>query len=121
MYGGKLPAVQLPREDQELVPESMTRECVAQASFRLLMRITALERPVFFFRFLNSLGNPVELSRPDKVCQTQQFLQYAIVSDTVIDPTHHPCLHSLPTIFFKAMQGVSAMVDAYLGEFPFVI
>jgi len=99
MYGGKLPAVQLPREDQELVPESMTRECVAQASFR----------------FLNSLGNPVELSRPDKVCQTQQFFQYAIVSDSVIDPTHHPCLHSLPTIFFKAMQGVSAMVDAYLG------
>ena len=37
MYGGKLPAVQLPREDQELVPESMTRECVAQASFRLLI------------------------------------------------------------------------------------
>ena len=70
-----------------------------------------------FFRFLNSLGNPVELSRPDKVCQTQQFFQYAIVSDSVIDPTHHPCLHSLPTIFFKAMQGVSAMVDAYLGEF----
>jgi len=99
MYGGKLPAVQLPREDQELVPESMTRECVAQASFR----------------FLNSLGNPVELSRPDRVCQTQQFFQYAIVSDSVIDPTHHPCLHSLPTIFFKAMQGVSAMVDAYLG------
>ena len=71
-----------------------------------------------FFRFLNSLGNPVELSRPDRVCQTQQFFQYAIVSDSVIDPTHHPCLHSLPTIFFKAMQGVSAMVDAYLGEFP---
>ena len=37
MYGGKLPPVQLPREDQELVPESMTRECVAQASFRLLI------------------------------------------------------------------------------------
>ena len=51
-----------------------------------------------------------------KVCQTQQFFQYAIVSDSVIDPTHHPCLHSLPNIFFKAMQGVSAMVDAYLGE-----
>ena len=67
-------------------------------------------------QFLNSLGNPVELSRPDKVCQTQQFFQYAIVSDSVIDPTHHPCLHSLPNIFFKAMQGVSAMVDAYLGE-----
>jgi hypothetical protein len=49
------------------------------------------------------------------VCQTQQFFQYAIVSDSVIDPTHHPCLHSLPSIFLKAMQGISAMVDAYLG------
>ena len=118
MYGGKLPAVQLPKEDQELVPEYMTRECVAQASFRLLVHYCTGK--TCFFRFLNSLGNPVELSRPDKVCQTQQFFQYAIVSDSVIDPTHHPCLHSLPTIFFKAMQGVSAMVDAYLGEFPFL-
>ena len=95
----------------------MTRECVAQASFRLLKN-HCIEKTHASSRFLNSLGNPVELSRPDKVCQTQQFFQYAIVSDSVIDPTHHPCLHSLPTIFFKAMQGVSAMVDAYLGEFP---
>ena len=33
---------------------------------------------------MNSLGNPVELSRPDKVCQTQQFFQYAIVSDSAL-------------------------------------
>ena len=97
----------------------MTRECVAQASFRLLKN-HCIEKTHASSRFLNSLGNPVELSRPDKVCQTQQFFQYAIVSDSVIDPTHHPCLHSLPTIFFKAMQGVSAMVDAYLGEFPWL-
>ena len=58
MYGGKLPAVQLPREDQELVPESMTRECVAQASFRLLMRITALERPVFFLQVFEQPWQP---------------------------------------------------------------
>jgi len=99
MYGGKMPQLNIPKEDAELVPEQMTKECIAQASYR----------------FLNSLGNPVELSKPDKVCQTQQFFQYAIVSDSVIDPTHHPCLHSLPTIFFKAMKGISAMVDAYLG------
>ena len=67
------------------------------------------------------MGNPVELSKPDKVCQTQQFFQYAIVSDSVIDPTHHPCLNSLPTIFFKAMKGISAMVDAYLGKQNFSI
>lgn len=99
MYGGKMPQLNIPKEDAELVPEHMTKECIAQASYR----------------FLNSLGNPVELSKPDKVCQTQQFFQYAIVSDSVIDPTHHPCLHSLPNIFFKAMKGISAMVDAYLG------
>ena len=68
-----------------------------------------------------SLGNPVELSKPDKVCQTQQFFQYAIVSDSVIDPTHHPCLHSLPNIFFKAMKGISAMVDAYLGKISYLV
>ena len=118
MYGGKLPAVQLPREDQGLVPEFMTRECVAQASFRLPMFCNNASWKDVLFRFLHSLGNPVELSRPDKVCQTQEFFEYAIVSDSVIDPTHHPCLRSLPIIFLIAMRGVSAMVDAYLGEFP---
>ena len=35
----------------------------------------------------------------------------------VIDPTYHPCLASLPLIFLKAMKGVSAIVDAYLGKY----
>ena len=100
MYGGNIPPLMVPKEDAELVPEQMTRECIAQAAYR----------------FLNSLGNPVDLSKPEKICQTQQFFQYAISSDSVIDPTHHPCLHSLPDIFFKAMKGISAMVDAYLGK-----
>merc|ERR1719300_2060111 len=99
MYGGKMPPLVLPKEDLELVPDHMTKETVAQAAYR----------------FLNSIGNPVELSRPEKICQTQQFFQYAISSDAVIDPTLHPCLHSLPDIFFRAMKGISAMVDAYLG------
>ena len=73
--------------------------------------------PQQFFQFLIYLYLLVFISfSSSKVCQTQQFFQYAIVSDSVIDPTHHPCLHSLPNIFFKAMQGVSAMVDAYLGK-----
>ena len=95
-----MPQLLLPREDQDLVPDHMTRETIAQAAFR----------------FLNSLGNPVDLSKPENICQTQQFFQYAIAADSVIDPTHHPCLHSLPEIFFRAMKGISAMVDAYLGE-----
>jgi len=78
----------------------MSDECVAQA----------------WFRFVHSLGDPVDLSRPSVVSQTQHFYQFAIISENVVDPTHHPCLAALPIIFLKAMKGVSAMVDAYLGE-----
>jgi len=99
MYGPGFPAMNIAKEDADLVPAEMTNECVAQS----------------WYRFLHSLGNPVDLSRPGVVSQTQQFYQYAIVADSVIDPTHHPCLNSLPQIFFKAMKGVSAIVDAYLG------
>lgn len=38
------------------------------------------------------------------------------MAENVIDPTHHPCLAALPAIFLKAMKGISAMVDAYLGR-----
>ena len=67
------------------------------------------------YRFMHSIGNPVDLSRPEIISQTQAFYQYAIVAKNVIDPTHHPCLESLPEIFLKAMQSVSSMVDAFIG------
>jgi hypothetical protein len=78
----------------------MTNDCIAQS----------------WYRFIHSLGNPVELCRPALVSQTQHFYQYAIVAENVIDPTHHPCLSALPGIFLKSMKGVAAMVDAYLGK-----
>ena len=78
----------------------MTNDCIVQS----------------WYRFLHSLGNPVDLSRPALVSQTQHFYQYAIVAENVIDPTHHPCLSALPNIFLKAMKGIAAMVDAYLGK-----
>merc|ERR1711953_271737 len=49
------------------------------------------------------------------ISQTQAFYQYAIVAKNVIDPTHHPCLESLPDIFMKSMESVSNMVDSFLG------
>ncbi|XP_059096422.1 ral GTPase-activating protein subunit beta-like isoform X2 [Tigriopus californicus] len=101
MYGPSMPAMKIPEEDAHLVPREMTNDCVAQA----------------WYRFINSLGNPVDLSRPSIVSQTQHFYQYAIVAENVIDPTHHPCLAALPVIFLKSMKGISAMVDAYLGIF----
>jgi hypothetical protein len=42
-----------------LVPSEMSNDCVAQA----------------WFRFLHSLGDPVDLSRPSIVSQTQHFYQ----------------------------------------------
>ena len=33
MYGGKIPQLIIPKEDAELVPEQMTRECIAQAAY----------------------------------------------------------------------------------------
>jgi hypothetical protein len=38
------------------------------------------------------------------------------VAENVIDPSHHPCLSTLPNIFFKAMRGLAAIVDAFLGK-----
>ena len=81
-----------------LLPE-MSDECVAQT----------------WYSFLHSMGNPVDLSRPAQVSATQHFLQYACISSSVIDPTHHPCLTALPDIFLRAMKGLSAIVDAFLG------
>ena len=88
-------------EDANLIPAGMTNDCIAQS----------------WYRFLHSLGNPVDLSRPAVVSQTQHFYQYAIVAENVVDPTHHPCLSALPSIFLKAMKGTAAIVDAYLGEY----
>ena len=81
-----------------LLPE-MSDECVAQT----------------WYSFLHSMGNPVDLSRPAQVSATQHFLQYACISSSVIDPTHHPCLTALPEIFLRAMKGLSATVDSFLG------
>ena len=38
MYGGKMPQLNIPKEDAELVPDQMTKECIAQASYRFLNR-----------------------------------------------------------------------------------
>ena len=57
----------------------------------------------------------------DSVCfqvisNTPKFLHMAITSESVIDPHQHECLKALPSIFFKAMRGISVLVDAFLGS-----
>lgn len=79
----------------------MSNECIAQA----------------WFRMLHTLGNPVDLCRPEVISQTPKFYHFALSSEMVIDPCQHPCLALLPQIFYKAMKGVSTLVDVFLGKY----
>ncbi|XP_073971038.1 ral GTPase-activating protein subunit beta isoform X3 [Rhodnius prolixus] len=83
--------------DHWTVPTDLSDEKVAQA----------------WFRFLHTIGSPVDLSRPQVISQTPKFLQYAMVSDT--DPSSHPCLSSLPINFLIGIKGISNLVDTFLG------
>lgn len=86
-------------EEAQLLPTDMSMESIAQC----------------WFRFLHILQNPVDLSRPSVVSNTPKFLQHALTSEAVVDPSYHPCLARLPLVFLRAMKGISAMVNAFLG------
>ena len=76
----------------------MTNDCIGQS----------------WYRFLNTIGNPVALTKPEVISQTPTFLHFAI-SSGVVDPCHHASLQVLPLIFLKAMKGIAGQVDAFLG------
>lgn len=65
--------------------------------------------------FLSS--NPVDLSNPLIVSTTPKFQEQLISSSGIPqEVVLHPCLKQLPQIFFRAMRGVSCLVDAFLGR-----
>ncbi|XP_059176419.1 ral GTPase-activating protein subunit beta-like isoform X2 [Physella acuta] len=99
MYGPEFPEMTIGEEESQLLPADMSSESIAQC----------------WFRFLHILQNPVDLSRPSVVSNTPKFLQYALTCDAVVDPSYHPCLSRLPFVFLRAMKGISAMVNAFLG------
>ncbi|KAL0278957.1 UNVERIFIED_CONTAM: hypothetical protein PYX00_000621 [Menopon gallinae] len=99
MYGPDFPQLKISDEDANLIPSEATHDCIVQC----------------WYRFLHCLGNPVNLCRPSIISQTPEFLQFAITSDTIVDPCHHPCLQALPQIFLKAIKGIAGQVDAFLG------
>ncbi|KAK3769083.1 hypothetical protein RRG08_032074 [Elysia crispata] len=99
MYGPDFPEMVISDEEAALLPADMSSEAVAQS----------------WFRFLHVLQNPVDLSRPQVVSNTPKFLQHALTSEVVVDPSYHPCLARLPHTFLRAMKGISAMVNAFLG------
>ena len=82
------------------MPGDMTNDCIAQS----------------WFRFLHIIQNPVDLAKPELISQTPMFLRLALESEIVVDPRQHECLHKLPQIYYKAMRGLSIMVNAFLGK-----
>ncbi|KAL0977874.1 hypothetical protein UPYG_G00162460 [Umbra pygmaea] len=100
-YGPAFPPFKVPEEDANLIPMEMDDDCVAQT----------------WFRFLHMLSNPVDLSNPLTVSSTpkfqEQLLGMSAVPQEVIQ--QHPCLKQLTQIFFRAMRGISCLVDAFLG------
>ncbi|KAJ8359230.1 hypothetical protein SKAU_G00157550 [Synaphobranchus kaupii] len=99
-YGPSFPPFKVPDEDANLIPAEMDNDCVAQT----------------WFRFLHMLSNPVDLSNPVIISSTPKFQEQLLnVSGVPQEVIQHPCLKQLPQIFFRAMRGVSCLVDAFLG------
>ncbi|KAM8917363.1 ral GTPase-activating protein subunit beta-like isoform 2-T2 [Spinachia spinachia] len=87
-FGPSFPHFKVHDEDAALIPKDMDGHRV----------------PHTWFRFLHLLGNPVDLSRPLVVGLTPSSHEEASRDDS-----------QLPSIFFRAMRGVSTLVDAFLG------
>ncbi|XP_045133683.1 ral GTPase-activating protein subunit beta-like isoform X2 [Portunus trituberculatus] len=99
MYGSSFPEISISEDDLNIIPTNMSKDCIAQV----------------WYRILHIIGNPVDLSRHTVISKTPAFLKYAISSALVIEPSQHPCLQMLPSIFLTAMKGISGLVDAFLG------
>ncbi|XP_063816263.1 ral GTPase-activating protein subunit beta isoform X1 [Pseudophryne corroboree] len=99
-YGPSFPPFKVPEEDASLISAEMDNECVTQT----------------WFRFLHMLSNPVDLSNPSIIGTTPNFQeQFLNVSGLPQEISQYSCLRQLPQIFFRAMRGVSCLVDAFLG------
>ncbi|XP_041080436.1 ral GTPase-activating protein subunit beta-like isoform X7 [Polyodon spathula] len=99
-YGPSFPPFKVPDEDANLIPAEMDNDCIAQT----------------WFRFLHMLSNPVDLSNPAIISSTPKFQEQLLnVTGVPQEITQHPCLKQLPQIFFRAMRGISCLVDAFLG------
>ncbi|XP_078093080.1 ral GTPase-activating protein subunit beta isoform X1 [Mustelus asterias] len=99
-YGPSFPPFKVPDEDAILIPADMDNDCISQT----------------WFRILHMLSNPVDLSNPAIISTTPKFQEQLLsVSGMAQEMMQHPCLKQLPQIFFRAMRGISCLVDAFLG------
>uniref|UniRef100_A0A803T201 Ral GTPase-activating protein subunit beta n=1 Tax=Anolis carolinensis TaxID=28377 RepID=A0A803T201_ANOCA len=103
-YGQSFPPFKIPDEDASLIPPEMDNECIGQTWFR-------------FLHMLRYSPIPVDLSNPAIISSTPKFQeQFLNVSGMAQELNQYPCLKHLPQIFFRAMRGISCLVDAFLGN-----
>lgn len=82
--------------------------------FKIQTALLALTKPNFA---LFVCSNPVDLSNPAIISSTPKFQeQFLNVSGMTQELNQYPCLKHLPQIFFRAMRGISCLVDAFLGN-----
>lgn len=79
---------------RQLVHPDMSQECVSEC----------------WIRFLNLLGNPVDLCHPSLISSTPSFLELAMSSDAKdcdSSMKYFPCLRLLPDIFLQVTTLIS--------------
>ena len=69
-----------------------------------------------WFRMLHTLGNPVEISYPDKVASSPAFQKAAAECEERKVKPATTYLDDLPKIFLEAMKGVATLVYLFLGH-----
>ncbi|XP_050930740.1 ral GTPase-activating protein subunit beta [Lates calcarifer] len=88
-FGPSFPQFKVPDEDAALIPADMD-------DYRI---------PQTWFKFLHMFSNPVDLSRPVVVASSPPSQEEVLRGGDA----------QLPHIFFRAMRGISSLVDAFLG------
>ncbi|XP_039256619.2 ral GTPase-activating protein subunit beta-like isoform X2 [Styela clava] len=98
-HGPSYPKLKIPDEDLKYLPNDLSNEVMTQT----------------WYRMLHMINNPVDLSNANLISKYQGFFETAFTRDNLQEPAQHPSLAMLPTIFLRALRGISTHVDAFLG------
>ena len=99
----------LPSEEKDfkVFLDDMPKDCLVQC----------------WFRFLHTLGNPVDLLYPNRLTSSPAFQKGASDFERESRKHRHPppspiqgCINALPSIFHEAMKGVVALVYLFLAQ-----
>ena len=77
----------------------MSNDCIAQT----------------WYRFFCCIGNPVELCKPEIIFKTIIYYKMVPEDKLIKYLMEHPTLKAFPLIYWKAMEGLAKLVNAFLG------